>query len=87
MVKVSYKDEWYDVTDFNHPGGSDILADYDGQAIDEPLQDAHMTNQPYEILEEAKRSGSHEGIIYLGPSASGHKLTSFLVAIARLFKL
>lgn len=69
-IVVSYNDEWYDVTKFNHPGDGIKglnLADFHGKKIDVELHEQHYTNDPYEMLEEAKKNGHWEEIIfYLG---------------------
>jgi len=73
MVIISYKGEWYDVTEFSHPGdgikGID-LKDFDGKVIDIEFDREHMTDEPFEMLLEAKRLGlgltSYQGIKYLG---------------------
>lgn len=69
-IIISYNDEWYDVTKFNHPGDGIKgieLADFNGKKVDVELEREHSTNDPYEMLEEAKKNGNYDGIIfYLG---------------------
>jgi len=68
-VLVCHNDEWYDVTDFNHPGEGikDVyLKNFHHKKIDEQLHKAHETNEPYELLQEAKEKGSCDGIVYVG---------------------
>lgn len=67
-IIVSYAGEWYDVTKFCHPGDSKgvRLADYNGKSVDD-MVNAHYTNDPSNMLKEAKEKGNYEGIIfYLG---------------------
>ncbi len=64
-IIVSFKGEWYDVTDFCHPGG-DVFGEYHGKPIDEEVYTIHCTDEPITILAEAKRLGEFEGIIFKG---------------------
>jgi len=69
-IIIQYKNEWYDVTDFDHPGmaaGVD-LADYHLKIIDDEIENAHATDEPFQILLKAKKhSEGFHGIKYLGP--------------------
>ncbi len=68
-IYVSYNDEWYDITEFDHPGEGirgTYMSDYNGKKIDEELHTAHSTNDPYEWLEEAKAKGECDGVRFIG---------------------
>lgn len=59
----------YDVTNFEHPGegiNGQYLLDFNGKNVDLELEHFHNTNEPWEILEEARESRECEGIKYLG---------------------
>lgn len=70
-VIVSYRGEWYDITGFDHPGGS-FLADYHNKVIDEEIENAHASDEPFEILARAKQlskdNKSFMGIKCIGTS-------------------
>jgi hypothetical protein len=68
---ICYNDEWYDVSGFDHPGDGikDLyLSNYFGKKVDNELHEYHDTNDPYEMLEDAKKNPFQDcdGIIYLG---------------------
>jgi len=68
-IIVQFEGEYYDVTNFEHPGDGikDLyLYNFNGKKIDEELDLEHNTNEPYEMLLEAKEKGESDGIIYLG---------------------
>lgn len=67
-ILISYQGEWYDVTDFSHPGeGSGVyLEDYNGKEVDEEIQNAHMTDEPQCMLAQAKKKNEFYGIKYVG---------------------
>lgn len=72
-IIVKYKDEWYDITHFDHPGrGAGVdLADYHMQSIDNEVEGAHATDEPFFILAEAKKKPEgFQGIKYLGATLS-----------------
>ncbi len=67
-IIVQFEDNYYDVTNFDHPGEGIkelYLANYHGKNIDRELEMEHSTNDPYEMLLEAKEKGECDGIIYL----------------------
>ena len=65
---VSYQGEWYDITDFSHPGeGAGVyLSEFDGKEIDEEVVSAHSTDEPQCMLAEAKKKGNFYGIKFVG---------------------
>lgn len=59
----------YDVTDFDHPGDGikDLhLNNFGGRDVSKEFDEEHFTDDPYEMLQEARESGEYEGIKYLG---------------------
>lgn len=67
-VVICFGGEWYDVTNFSHPGdGSGVyLADYHGKCVDAEVAESHATDEPNEILAEAKKKGTFMDIVFLG---------------------
>lgn len=66
----------YDVTNFEHPGegiNDQYLRNFNGKNVDLELDHFHNTNEPWEMLEEAKDCGEYEGIRYLGKVSSKDK--------------
>lgn len=62
-IRVRYQGEWYDITNFDHPGGRSILAMYDGKDIDDEIEQAHATDEPKFLLMNARKNGKFEGIV------------------------
>lgn len=59
----------YDVTNFEHPGEGikDIyLADFNGKNCTAEFEAQHFTDDPFEMLLEARDTGECDGIKYLG---------------------
>jgi len=60
----------YDVTHFDHPGegiNGMYLRNFKDKTVDKVFEVSHCTDEPQEMLEEARAFGEHEGIKYLGP--------------------
>ena len=59
----------YEVSKFNHPGEGvrDVyLRDYHQKDVTKKIDHYHMTSEPEEILELARKHGTYQDIIYLG---------------------
>lgn len=68
-IIVQYKKGWYDITNFDHPGKSAgvDLSDYHLKNIDDEVDNAHATDEPFQILLQAKKKpDGFKGIKYLG---------------------
>ena len=60
----------YEVSGFDHPGEGvrDIyLTDFHNKDVTAEFFEYHFTDDPMEMLLEAKKNGECEGIRYLGP--------------------
>lgn len=60
----------YDVTEFDHPGegiNGIYLKDFHNKTVDKEMNHYHNTDEPWEMLEEARMTGECDGIKYLGP--------------------
>jgi cytochrome b involved in lipid metabolism len=61
----------YKVTSkFTHPGEGirdQYIRNYRGKEVSEEFDYYHMTNEPWEILEQARLKGEYKGVIYMGP--------------------
>jgi cytochrome b involved in lipid metabolism len=69
MIIIRIDGEVYDVSKYKHPGdgirGID-LKDYNNKDCSEEFHYYHYTDEPFEILEKARKLGKYNGVIYLG---------------------
>tara|TARA_R100001163_G_scaffold65825_2_gene65304 strand:- start:3250 stop:3522 length:273 start_codon:yes stop_codon:yes gene_type:complete len=61
----------YEVSAFDHPGdgikGIEVH-NMGGKDVSEGFEEYHMTDDPWEMLQEARENGECDGIKYLGPT-------------------
>jgi len=66
-------------TKFQHPGEGirDVyIRDYDGNDVTYQFDIHHFTNEPWEILEKARKNGEYQGVKYLGKVKTQERKTT-----------
>jgi cytochrome b involved in lipid metabolism len=64
-IIVQIEGEWYDVTDFKHPGEGirgTYMRDYNGKSIDKEFEHYHYTDKAHEIIFKVNQKGEYKRI-------------------------
>jgi cytochrome b involved in lipid metabolism len=78
-IHLTIEGHIYDVTNFTHPGEgirNIYLRDFKNKDCSEEFDHYHMTNEPWEILEEVRKSKEYRGIKYVGPRSNNSGATT-----------